>query len=171
VVVSAHVTRLTPWPLDEHGKRNDGLNISAKIESPTGWLNLEDGQYYSLHGDSLAGRTQTYRRREVSAEWIEGTFPVSAVRDNTIETIAVWVRGDSHYEYRTKQDALAACFEQLAYQFMMRVDDVTEYWQCFASDYGIELQREFRHAIIGVVRATVQRLPQAQVVYAAGDDV
>lgn len=164
------VAKLQPWPLDDNGARVDGLDISAKIETASGWLSLEDGQFYSLSAETLASRSQSYRKREVTSEWIEGTFPVTAVRDNTVEAVVVYFRGNTAWEFRQNQLALTDALEALSFQFMFRQDNLTEYWQCFVSDYTVEVQHEFRHALLGVVRAQIPRLPEATVVYAAGDD-
>jgi hypothetical protein len=162
--------KLSPWPYDrESRERVDGLDFSVKIQGPTGWFDLEDGDHYAIHGESFSSYAQTWRKREVNTEWIEGSFPVSAVRENVTEPLVVYVRGNTFGEGRIYRDKLIAAVEQLSWMLMVRFGDVADYWQCWASDYTVETQREFLHAMLAVVRVTVSRLPAKQTVDVTSD--
>lgn len=162
---------LAPWPYDlESRERHDGLDFSVKIKGLTGWYDLEDGVHYAVHGDSFANVAQSYRRREANSEYIEGTFTLAATRENSQESLVVWVRGDSFGEQRRFQDKLCRDVEQLSWMVMRRYEDMAEYWQCFASDYSVESQREFLHARLAIVRINVNRLPGVTVVDATSDE-
>jgi hypothetical protein len=165
------IPAFAPWPLDDDGDRIDGLDLSCKIQAAAGWIDLEDGLHYSVHGESFAESSQTFRRHEVSSEWVEGTFPINAVRENVAEQLVVWVKGSTHYEYVQYRNKLTAALTQLSYQLMLRIEDLATYWQCWAADYTLQEQREFRHARIGIVRATVPRLPATDDLLATGYEV
>lgn len=164
--------RFLPWPYDrESNERIDGFDFSVKIQGVDGlWFDLEDGVHYAVHAESFAQVAQTWRKREVNSEWIEGSFPVSAVRENAQEALVVWVRGYSPADARAYRDKLVDALCQLSFMLMVRRGDVAEYWQCFPSDYTIEQSREFQHAGVSIVRATVPRLPAPMVADATGDE-
>jgi hypothetical protein len=164
------VAPLQPFPYEEGGERTDDLDLACRILGANGWIDLEDGHHYAIHGESFAERQQTYRRREINSPWAEGSYPVNAVRENTTETLVVWVKGTSHYEWRVYLDRLTAALEQLSYRIMVRFGDMADYWDCFPADYSVQTQREFIHAKLGVVRAQVPRHPANQMVVAAGDE-
>lgn len=155
------VGRLAPWPY-ESGTRDDGLDFTVKIEGVSGWFDLEDGVSYAVHSDSFATWSQTWRKKEVNNEWVEGTFPVSAVRENVSVPLVVYCKGVTRKDQVNAQSKLTAAIEQLSWMLMVRFEEVSEYWQCWASDYTVETQSEFRHAGISVVRVTVDRLPAVQ---------
>lgn len=161
---------LVPFPALSKGQSLD-LDLSAKVQGPSGWIDLEDGLYYQLHSDSFAESAVTWRKEDINAPWIEGSYTLSAVRENTSEPVSVWVRGSTHYEFRMNCEALVAAFSQTSYLFMKRIEDLVEYWTCPSpADYSIQTQREFIHARIGVFKATVIRLPTIQIVPASADE-
>jgi hypothetical protein len=165
-----NIIPMQPFPYESGGSRVDELDIACRIQATNGWIDLEDGQHYAIHGESFAERQQTYRKREINSPWIEGTFAISAVRENTTEQLVVWVKGDTHYEWRVYLERLTDALSQLSYRVMLRVGDMADYWDCWAADYSVQTQREFWHAKLGVVRATVPRLPATQMVPAAADE-
>lgn len=167
------IAPFTPWPYEDGATvRADGLDISCKIEGADGvWFDLEDGEHYVIHGDSFTEYSQTYRTRSVNSEWIEGSFPVSSVRESVTEQLVVMVRGQTQGELRLYQQKLTDAIEQLSWQLMVRFDEVAEYWQCSAADYAVQTQREYRHARLSIVRATVPRLPAKLLVDATSDEV
>ena len=161
---------LAPFAYDRRSRQlSAGLDFTVKIMGPTGWYDLEDGVHYAVHGDSFASYTQSWRRREVSNEWVEGTYPVSLVRENVTEPLAVHVYGDTPGEERAYRDKLISTIEQYSWMLMVRIGDIADYWSCFSSDYTVETQREFIHAQRSVVRATVTRLPAKQTVDATSE--
>lgn len=170
IQMPARAGKLIPYANDLTPASND-LDLQVKIATTTGWLDLDDPLAgYTVHGDSFATRTVSYRTRAVSNEFIEGSFAVTSVRENVNEVLAVRVSGNTTYEFRNRVQKLTDALEQLSYQIMMRIEDATEYWTCQPAGYAIETQREFYHARIGVVRATVPRLPAVILVQATGDE-
>lgn len=162
--------KLHPFP-QEYGERpSHDLDLQVKVQAATGWFDLEDGAHYSVHADSLASKSVSYRQRTVENDFVEGSFIATSVRENITETLAFWVSGSSHYEWRTYVDKLTDALEQLSYLVMVRIEDMAEYWTCSPAQWTVETQREFIHARMGVVRASIPRLPTALVVPATGDE-
>lgn len=136
------------------------LDISVQIETPTGWLELEDeANGYTVGADSFVSSAVTHRKTEINSEWMEGTFISRAVRENVTETVAVYVTGNSPHQLATRLNRLTDGFNQLSYAMVVRFGDVSETWSCWVSDYTVATKTELRHATIAVVSATVPRLP------------
>ena len=136
------------------------LDVSAKIETPTGWIELDDPEGgYELAADSFATAAISHRKTEVSSEWLEGTFVTRSVRENVAEAVNVYVAGATPYELAARLKALTDGFDQLGYAMVVRFADAAEDWSCQVADYTIETKVEMRHATIALVKASVPRLP------------
>lgn len=162
---------LTPWPLGDGAPSPSGLSVSGKIETPSGWLDLNDGVGYSFEGTSFADRQVTWRRQEVTSPFVEGTYIVGAVRENITEAVSVWVRGETFSELDARVEALIGALGQMTYRFMLRLEDSAHYWTCWPADYTVSGQREYLHSRLVLVKATMPRLPGEQVVLASGDEL
>lgn len=161
---------LTPFP-DVPAIGDSELDVSAKIETPTGWLDLQDtGNGYSFEATSFSERAGTFRRQEVAGPFVDGTFVVSAVRENITESVAIYVRGDTHYVMRRRLNALVEAFSQLSYRMLVRFEDAAEYWDCLPADYTVSTQREFLHARLALFKANVPRMPATTTVLASEDE-
>lgn len=136
------------------------LDVTAKIQTPTGWLELEDeANGYTLSADSFASSAVSHRKVEVSSEWMEGTFVVRSVRENVTETVSVFVTGATPAELSDRLLALTDGFDQLNYAMVVRFADAQETWSCQVADYTTSTKAELRHATMAQVTATVPRLP------------
>lgn len=163
--------KLMPFPYNPNtGERNDDFSMSVKIQSRTGWFDLEDGVNYAIHGDSFGSLQQTYRNQTVNNQWVEGTYTVSSVKENVQEPLVVWVKGDTMTEQKLYEAKLIAAVEQYSWMLMVRYEGYVEYWQCFPSDYSVERQREFLHAHLAVVRINANRLPTKIIADASADE-
>lgn len=138
-----------------------GLDVSLRISTGHGWLELNYGAY-ELHRDTFSTTQRTMRRTQVTNPFVPGTFTVGAVPDNVTEAVAVWVEGDSHYEMDVAVQALVDALEQPSYLVEKRVNDSWQTWWCFAADVTIVTQAEYLYARKSLVQAQVPRLPQVQ---------
>lgn len=163
---------LTPYPNVIESNSEDLLSVSAKLETASGWVDLDDPVTgYELEATSFADKTSTLRKTEVSSRYVAGTFVVAAVRENITETVAVWVSGDTHVAFDARLAALEDAFSQLSYRMMVRFDDSARYWTCMPADYSVNTQREYRHARTGLIKASVPRLPAEEFVIASADEL
>lgn len=142
------------------------LSVSVQVLGPDGVIECEDPvNGYSLHADSFAQSAYVHRTVEVNSPWLEGTYAVDSVLDNTVEALVVWVAGiqdDGSYSqflFRTRLNALKACFDQLSYTVIRTVGDAIESWDCEVSDYTVETQQEFIFATVGVLRVPLPHRP------------
>ena len=138
------------------------LDCSARIMTPTGWIELADrAGGYELGPDAFTQAAVSHRKSEISSEWLEGTFVTRSVRENVTETVSVYVYGDSPYELATRLDALTDGFDQLQYSMVVRFGDAQHEWDCWVADYTIATRQEMRFATMALVSAQVPRLPAA----------
>lgn len=152
----------TPWPeLEQTSRSNGRLDVSARISTPFGWLEVNYGPY-ELHRSSFGETQRTMRRTQTTNPFVPGTFTVNAVPDNVTETLAVWVTGDSHYEMDVALQTLIEALEAPSFLMEKRVEDSLEMWWCFSADVQIQTQAEYLHARKALVNAQVPRLPQVQ---------
>lgn len=136
------------------------LEVSFELETPTGWLLLEDPEGgYELHKDSFASRAVSHRKQEVSGEWIEGSYVTRSVRENVTEDVAIWVGGETFFDMDDRVQALVDGLEQLGYGARKVVGDLTETWTCSVADYTIECSQEYMASTVCLVRAKIPRLP------------
>jgi hypothetical protein len=141
---------------------SDTLDVSVKLETPSGWIELEDhASGYTLSADSFVTSATTHRKTEVSSEWMEGTYVARSVKDNISEQVAVYIQGTSPYDLAQKIAVLAKGFDQLNYQMIVRFADSEDTWNCFVADYTITTKVEIRFATMALLQATVPRLPSS----------
>lgn len=134
--------------------------LALSISTALGPLALEDeANGYELHKDTFGTRNQSYRKTEVSGDWTEGTDVDRAVRENVVESVAVYVSGATHYQFATRLKALTDALEQLQYTITRQIGDLQEVWRCVPADYTVETGQELIFATMGLVRAQVPRKP------------
>lgn len=136
------------------------LAVLAEIETPGGWLQLQDPDNgYELHKDSFNGSSVGSRKTTIESDWVEGEYVTRAVRTNVNENVAVWVEGATPFECWGRVEAFVAGLEQLQFKLRATFADSRETWTCFYSDYQIESSQEMRFSTLVLVRATIPRLP------------
>lgn len=140
---------------------DNSLIVTARIQGPSGWIDLEDEENgYSLHDDFASSRGTTQRRTNTQGEWVEGTFTVRSVRESVTESVAVWVEGTTPFELAEKVQALTDALDQLAFGMEVTFGDSKETWQITQpADYTEAYDKAYRFATLCLVRATVSRLP------------
>lgn len=141
------------------------LDIQISLETPTGWVDLEDEVAgYVLHADTLGNRSQSHRKTEISNEYVAGTFVVRAVRENVTENIAFYVRGNTPLQLKQRVKVVEDGFDQLKYNVMIKTGDAIETWYCQIADHTMETSQPYQFATLALIRATVPRLPQVLLV-------
>jgi len=162
---------LTPYPLERRFEGEAPLKIGARISTPTGWLDLNDRKTYQLEGSSFADRSVGWRKREVNSDYVEGSFVVNAVRENVIEKLAVWVRGETYHDLAMARQRLEDALCQLTYRISLRTSDVTRYWEATVADYQVNTQREYLHSRLALVSASIPRHPVEEIVSTSVDEL
>ncbi|HEY5727423.1 MAG TPA: hypothetical protein VIV08_02305 [Acidimicrobiia bacterium] len=136
------------------------LDVSFAIEAPSGWLELEDpANGYEAHKESRIDQSVTWRKQEISSNYVEGTYVNDAVRENVTETIAIYVDAPTPFVLMERVTALTDALSQIRYQVAMRSGDLLETWDCGVADYTIQTPQEMINARMAVVRAVIPRRP------------
>ena len=146
-------------------ERQDGrLPVRVLLQRPNGdWLQLNSGPY-QIAGDSFSNRQMQWRRHEVSSPYVDGTFVVNAAAENVVEQLAFYVRGKTHTEMQQAIEVATEALSQLSFTMMVEIGENGVYWDCSIADYTVQTTREFLHATMAKVTATVPRSPQARAV-------
>jgi hypothetical protein len=140
---------------------SNALEVSARIQSQLGWLDLQDPPSgYELDATSFVEHSTTHRKVEVSSGWMEGSYIVRSVRENVSEALVVQVTGYTSAELDAKVSALTDALEQISYQIIVSFDNGQQIWDCSVADYTVTTSRDFRFAKMAIVKATVPRLPK-----------
>jgi hypothetical protein len=136
------------------------LDVHTQIETPTGWLELEDlAAGYELHSESFASKQIQSRKVEAEGDWVEGSYTVRAVAGNVTEALSVYVHGDDPYQLAVRIQALTDGLHQLQYRLRLTVGNMRESWICQYTDYTIESDQALRFATLALVKAQVPHLP------------
>lgn len=138
----------------------DDLSLRVRIQTPGGWLELEDEvNGYEIHADSFAALQIGHRKVDVEGDYVEGSYTVRSVRSEVNEALVVWVAGATPFVLADRMSALTTALESISYGIEVTFGDSQETWTCNPADYSIESSRPLRFATTAIVRATVPRLP------------
>lgn len=136
--------------------------ISCRISTAADWLELNSGPF-RLEGESFAEEATTWRKDDIDNPFVEGTWTVNALRENVVETLNIWVRGDAAYAdaLTTSRglETLKAVFSQPNYLIEFNQDGELYTYVCQVADFSISRTREFRHEGIAKFSAQIPRHP------------
>lgn len=136
------------------------LDITAEIETPSGWLQLEDAEAgYELHRDSFDRRAVDATKVELTSEWAEGSYTARAVKGNVVDNVGVIITAPTPYVLAQRILAFTEGLEQLEFTFRMTFGDVRETWTCFWSTHSIETTQPLRFSTMAIITATIPHLP------------
>jgi len=155
-----------PQPTGSAIPRDPPIGISyfdVSIEVPQGWMSLNDGVIYRIHGESFAdGGAQQYRRQRITSPYVAGQFTVNAVQDIMEENITVYCFGYDFIDLQDNIDNLLLAFSQYSYQLRIDTDSNRRIWNCDLADYSVSYERTLQHNRISTVRLTIPRQPTVQ---------
>lgn len=150
-----------PFPSTPRRESNrQTLDASARVSTPYGWLELNDGPY-RLGADSFAQSQLQMRRNEVTNPYASGKYTTSSVKDSYTESISVYVYGNSWPELRARIDEIVEAFTQNSYRMSVRFEQSVTEWRCNSADVSVQMQKELAHARMATVTASFSRMPNA----------
>lgn len=139
----------------------DDLQIQARLRGGASDLYLENAAAgYELEKTTREERAVTFRRQEVTNPWVGGTYVVTAVPENVVEKLAVWVTGATHKQLEQRIYELTRRISASQFYVDWTLGNQTERWFCMTSDYTIRTQQEYMFATTALVSANVSRLPR-----------
>lgn len=139
------------------------VQIEIQNSSNLNWLNVNDGTVYRVNKGTFENSATSFRRDEVTNAFVEGKFLVNALRDNVTETLAIYAYGSTTPALKTAIDAMTTLVSQIRFYVRVTLDGSQRLWECFASDYTINVTNEFFHNRQALITVQLQRLPSETV--------
>lgn len=134
------------------------IAISCRLTTPNGWLDINDG-VYRLASDAFGESATVWRRREASNPFVEGTWTVSAVRENVTEQLSVWVRGEFVEQTSAAVQELLDALGQRNFGLEVTFDGVQRFYTCFVADARVLASGPMRASRMAQVVAEIPRHP------------
>ena len=138
------------------------LNISMKVSTPLEWLELNDGSDLVLAKETFSEATIGKRKTEATNPYLEGSHTVAALREEVVETVAIYVYGTDHFATALKVRVITDAFDQMEYRIIFNVENAWTVWWCGSANYRIDTSQELLHAKMAKVTLEVPRHPVAQ---------
>lgn len=141
-------------------------NVFTKIEfqkSDSSWLDVSDGVTYKVAKGTLENSAIQFRRDEVTNAFIEGKFTVNALRDNVIESIVIYAYGTTIADLKTAIDSVTTAISQVNFNTRITLENSQRLWECWASDYTVNITQEFYHNRQATINIQLHRLPKETV--------
>lgn len=139
------------------------LAITMQISTPNEWLELNDGTNLKLAKETFSEKSVVKRKTEAKNPYLEGSHTVSALREEVLETVAIYVYGISHYDAEVKIRVITEAFDQPEYRIIIGVEDNSwKVWWCGAANYRIDTSQELLHARMAKIIIEVPRHPVEQ---------
>jgi hypothetical protein len=142
----------------------NGAYVKVEIQqSDNTWLDVSDGTVYRINKASFENSAVTFRRDEVTNAFIEGKFLVNALRDNVTETLAIYAYGATSAAVKSAVDTVTDAISQVNFMVRITLDNSQKIWECFSSDYTINMPKEFLVNKQALITVQLQRLPSETV--------
>lgn len=143
---------------------SDVLAVKIEVQkSDFSWLDVSDGVNYRVNSATFENSAVTFRRDEVTNAFVEGKFLVNALRDNITENLVIYVYGDTIASLKTKIDALTTAVSQVNFNVRVTLENSQRLWQCWASDYTVNITNPMYHNRQAMVTIQLHRLPSETV--------
>ena len=152
----------------------EDLAISMKIATPLEWLELNDGVDLVLAKETFSEASVGKRKTEAVNPYLEGSHTVASLREEVVETVAIYVYGTDHFATALKVRVVTDAFDQNEYRIIWGVgpsmpgyvapNDPSSWtvWWCGAANYRIDSSQELLHARMAKITLEVPRHPVAQ---------
>jgi hypothetical protein len=138
------------------------LTISMQVSTPEMWLELNDGLDLILAKETFSEAQVTKRKTEAINPYLEGSHTVAALREEVIETVAIYVYGTDHFATALKVHVITDAFDQPEYRIIFGVENAWTVWWCGSANYRIDSSQELLHARMAKITVEVPRHPVAQ---------
>lgn len=121
------------------------LDLDIEVSYAGFWHSVNDHVSYRAGIEGFGSVEQTWRRREVTSEYFQGSYSAGQVRDNTKRTLLVYVRGQSMADMVESQLKLIDWFTQDTYDLRIRTDDLLQTMSCDCADYRVDMSHVLMH--------------------------
>lgn len=142
--------------------QND-LVLSMQISTPQEWLELNDGTDLVLAKETFSEASVGKRKTEAINPYLEGSHTVAALREEVVETVAIYVYGSDHFATALKVRVVTDAFDQEEYRIIIGTEGTKwEVWWCGSANYRIDSSQELLHARMAKITLEVPRHPVTQ---------
>lgn len=143
--------------------------VETSLSTTSGSLLLHVDPYSLEKGFGQSVRTSK-RRTEGSTRWVEGSVPTSAVKENRVFPLAVYIEANNHDTMDQARRVLEHALDQRIFtatvtEFEDGVSKTVTVYTCFSADHSLELSVEYRFATMCLLKADVATLPSPTVNY------
>lgn len=108
----------------------------TRTELGLGDLEINDGTTY-ICTPKLDPGAVSYRREQVKSPFVDGTFTISRVKDQTEFQLVVDVLGSTHSAMQSAVGTLIDAMTQDEFTLKVVIDGATYSWTCEAGDYAM----------------------------------
>ena len=144
-----------------HQSGNDfELVFDAEISDAGRLHSLNDHFNFKVSPEGFGINAQTFRRKDVTSDYFEGSYNVHSVRDNTKRSVEVWVYGADQTQVTENILDLVNWFTADAYNIRIRTGDSLETWLCQPADYSIDRSHVFLHNCMAKATFTISVSPK-----------
>jgi len=134
------------------------LEVACRVTTQSGWLDINSG-VYTLGRDSFASEGTTWRRQEAANPFVEGSWTVAAVRENTVVNLTVFIRGTEATPTFVALQALTDAISQRNFVIEFTVNGVKRTYTCNMGEFQVQLTTELRSSSMAQVIAQIPRNP------------
>ena len=128
------------------------------ISTPNGPLEISTG-LYSIADGTMEVVGTTFRKIEASSAFYEGSWVVSALRENTEWPLNIWVRGANLGEAYPAAQEIGKALAQNVYTVTLQLGNYLFAKTCFAADHSLEASKPLLHASVIQVKAQMTSIP------------
>lgn len=138
------------------------LSVSAKVSRPElggGDLDINDHSTYIIATGSILGGTVQWDKKQVSSPVVEGDITTHRRRTNIMETLSIYVKGDSIGDMMSNIRDLVDAFTQDRYSVQINIGSSNNEWDCEAADYSVTMDNVHVYNKYAVVTFSIPRKP------------
>jgi len=124
------------------------------------WVSLNDGDRYKINADSTRDTvTKSWRKVTATSPVLGGDYLIHAVPEMVLETIAIWVHGDTQDDLGDNYNTLIYMFEQYDFRLRWTFNEYREYWRCQLAESTSARGHVWTHNNMASVQFSVPRYP------------
>lgn len=153
---------LRSLPIQEPPEQEAPFKDTFQVTISNGeeWFTLTDGYSMWISPDQFGQSSITWRKEEAQSRYYHGTFLMHATKDNVVESIAVYMRGQTQNEVTEMIMMLEELFTQHRFQLRVQFGDHRETWYCQTADYQIDRGHIMMHNHMAKMSFKIPRLPE-----------
>lgn len=139
----------------------DGVTrLDLEVRYGVGWISMNDHIRFILHPDGFGKKGYTKSRKTTKSEFFDGEYVISESRDNSPQSISVWVLGSNFMELHENVDLLMDAFNQNPFIIRTRMNEmlITES-SSGSADFIVDMSHVYLHNFRALVQVNFNLKP------------